>query len=66
MHFFLVVFCFRQFPEPALGDQAEFVVIVKNGAAMPGDAEIFQQQIAGEDIAARKILDRLTVVENRG
>ena len=55
----------RQFAEPAIGDQAQLVVVVEDRAAVPGQAEILEQQVAREDVVARQILDRLAVVEDR-
>lgn len=45
--------------------QAQFVVVVEQHAAVAAHAEILEQQIAGEDVAARQILHRLAVIQHR-
>ncbi len=65
LHFFFVVAWLRHMPEPAVGDQAQLVVVVEHRPAVARHAEILQQQVAGEDIAQRQVADRLAVVDHR-
>jgi len=51
--FLLLATGLRQIPEHAIGHQADFVVVVEDHAAMAGDTEILEQQVAWEHVAGR-------------
>ena len=55
----------RQVAKHAIGHQADLVVVVKNHAAVAGDAEILQQQIAGKHVARGQIAQRVAVIDDR-
>src|SRR3546814_18317259 len=55
-----------QLAKAAFGNQTQFVVVVENHPAAARHAKVFQQQITREQIAARQILDRLTIIEQIG
>ena len=64
-HFVLVALGARQVAEVAVGHAAQLVVIVEDHAAVARDAEVLQQQVAGEDVGIGEIADALAVVEHR-
>src|ERR1700722_9281102 len=61
--FLLLVARARQISKHAIGYQAKLVVVVEDDAAMTGDAEILEQQIAGEHVARRQIAQRVAAVD---
>jgi hypothetical protein len=48
-----------------LGHVANFVVIVEHHPPVTGDAEVFKQHIAREDIGGGKLANRVAVLFNR-
>src|SRR5271154_4700421 len=56
----------RQIAKYAVGYQAEFVVVVKDDAAVIRDAKVLEQQIAGKYIACGQIAQGIAVVDYRG
>ena len=61
-HFLLVGSGFGDVAEVGVGYQFDLVVVVENDAFYAGDAEVFQQQVAGEDIGGGELLDGPAVV----
>src|SRR3546814_13842782 len=55
-----------QLAKAAFGNQTQFVVVVENHPAAARHAKVFLQQITREQIAARQLLDRLTIIEQIG
>ena len=53
----------RHRAEPAIRQQRELIVVVADHAAVTCHAEILEQHVAGEDVGAGEILDRLAIVE---
>ena len=60
---FFVARC-RDFAEVAVGDVFDFVVVVEHHAAVLGHAEIFVEHVAGENIHAHHVLDRIAIFED--
>ena len=62
-HLVDVVLRIRHAAEVAVRHQAELIVVIENHTAVTRNAEIFQQQVAGEDITECQVLDRLAVID---
>ena len=60
--FFLRSARFRQSAKIAIRKETKLIVIVKDDAAVPGDAKIFREQVTWKDIGGSKVFDRLPVV----
>ena len=63
---FLVGARLRQFAEHAGFERRHFVVVVEDHAAVARDAEVLQQQVAGEDVRGGQVAQRVAVVHDRG
>src|SRR5947207_14368193 len=48
--------------EIAISQVVDLVVVVKHDAAVAGDAEILEQQVAGKDVDRRQLAQRFAVV----
>ncbi len=64
--FFILAARLRQIAEHAIGQQADFVVVVEDHAAVTGHAEILQQQVARKHIARRQIAQGVAVIDDGG
>ena len=64
-HFVFVVLRLRQVAETAVRYLAQFVVVIKDHAPVPGDAEVLQQEVAGEDVRIGEVADGLSVIDHR-
>ena len=64
-HFVLRRARLRDVADVGFGQEADFVVVVKHHAPVTGDAEVFQQHVAGKNIRRRQLLDRQTVIFQR-
>ena len=56
---------FGSFPEIAVGEVVDFIVVVEHNPAVAGHAEVLEQQVARKDIGRGKLLDRQTVFVDR-
>ena len=50
--------------EGALGQVLDLVVVVEDDLAVAGDAEVLPQHVAGEDVGAHQVLDRVAVLDD--
>src|SRR5690606_22185296 len=55
----------RDAPETAVGEIGDLVVVVEDDAAVPGDAEVLVQHVAGKDVRGNHVLDRVAVLDDR-
>ena len=56
---------FRNRPEVAIGEQTELVVVVEDDPVVPGDAEVLEQHVAGEDVGGGQLAYGVAIVHNR-
>jgi hypothetical protein len=52
--------------EAALGERRELVVVVEDHPPVAADAEVLEQQVAGEDVGHGEVADGLPVVDDGG
>jgi hypothetical protein len=64
-HLIFRIGCLGQVAKAAVRDLAELVVVVEDHAAVAGDAEILEQQVAREDVGVGEVADALSIVERR-
>ena len=55
----------RDAAEGDVGQVLELVVVVEDDAAVPGDAEVPPEQVAGEDVRDGEVADRVAVLDAR-
>ena len=55
----------RNVAEIAVGEVLDLVVVVEDDAAVTGDAEVLEQEVAGEDVDRGELADRIAVVAHR-
>ena len=54
----------RDAPEVAVGEVLDLVVVVEHHVVVAGHAEVLPQHVAGEDVGAGQLADRVTVLDH--
>ncbi len=63
-HFVVIIACGWHLAKIALGQQAEFVVVVEDDTAMARHPEVFDKEVAGEDVGRGQVGDGVAVVDH--